>query len=127
MSASSQALETVSGSQTSMVLREAGSMVGPGPTVVAPDTTYGAFVMSVSRRGVDVLMDCCRPPVVAGLPLQQKDPGTCGLRDARVWSDWLAAHSIMCCVPPTTRCLIPVTPAAMPGVDWRENRDLNVS
>ena len=40
--------------------------------------------MSVSRRGVDVLMDCCRPPVVAGLPLQQKDPGTCGLRGARV-------------------------------------------
>ena len=40
--------------------------------------------MSVSRRGVDVLMDCCRPPVVAGLPLQQKDPGTCGLRGPRV-------------------------------------------
>ena len=61
MSASSQALETVSGSQTSMVLREAGSMVRPGPTVVAPETTYGALVMSVSvtsdvtRRGVDVI------------------------------------------------------------------------
>ena len=40
--------------------------------------------MSVSRRGVDVLMDCCRPPVVAGLPLQQKDPGTCDQRGPRV-------------------------------------------
>ena len=70
-------------------------MVSPGPTVVAPETTYGdlygALVMSVSRRGVGVLMDCCRmslvacrPPVIAGLPLQQKDPGTCGLRGARV-------------------------------------------
>ena len=59
-------------------------MVGPGPTVVDPDTPYGALVMSVARRGVDVLMDCCRPPVVAGLPLQQKDPGTCGLRGPRV-------------------------------------------
>ena len=49
-----------------------------------PATTYGALVMSVSRRGVDVLMDCCRPPVVAGLPLQQKDPGTSGLRGPRV-------------------------------------------
>ena len=67
-----------------MELREAGSMVGPGPTVVAPETTYGALVMSVSRRGVDVLMDCCRPPVVAGLPLQQKDPGTCDQRGPRV-------------------------------------------
>ena len=43
------------------------------------------------------------------------------------WSEWLIALSIRCCVRSNTLSLIPVTPAAMPGVDWREDRDLNVS
>ena len=113
----------MSGSQTSIVLREAGSMVGPGPTVVAPETTYGALVMSVSRRGVDVLMDCCRPPVFRC----NKKTLALATNEAHEWSDCTGAHSIRCCVRPNTLSLVPVTPAAMPGVDWREDRDLNVS
>ena len=47
--------------------------------------------------------------------------------EAHVWFEWTAAHSIMCCVPPTIHFLVPAGRAATPGVDQCGNANMNVS
>ena len=41
-------------------------------------------------------------------------------------SEWMAAHSIMCCVPPTDRCCAPLTLATMGGVECALGAKMNV-
>ena len=67
--------------------------------------------MSVQPRGANVLMDCR----VAHRCSWTEQPCRSGRTGRFRGSQWLVAHTIVCCVPPLSRSLAPVTSAASEG------------